>query len=155
LRFLVEELKPRVDAAYRTRTEREHTALVGSSLGGLVSLYAGIAAWRTFGLVAGLSPVVQWGDHDLERRYQTAAAAELPLRMWIDMGTAEVPADAGASQALVDELRRFRDVLLARGYQSGQTLQTVEAQGAAHDERAWSRRLPDALRFLLGPPASR
>lgn len=153
VRFLAEELKPRIDAQYRTRTEREHTALVGSSLGGLVSLYAGVAAGQTFGLVAGMSPVVQWGAHDLEQHYRRAPDSQLPLRVWIDMGTAEIASDPAASRALVDELRRFRDVLVARGYRLGDSLQSVEAPQAAHDERAWSARLGPALRFLLGPPA--
>lgn len=151
LRFLCEELKPRIDAAYRTRPGREHTALVGSSLGGLVSLYGGLAAWQTFGLIGGVSPVVEWADHDLERRYQQAEADQLPLRIWIDMGTAEDPADAGPDSHHIRELRRFRSVLEARGYAMGSNLGYQEDAGAPHNEAAWAKRLPDLLRFLLPP----
>jgi len=151
LKFLVEELKPRIDAEFRTLPERENTAIVGSSLGGLVSLYAGVAAWRTFGLVGGVSPVVEWGDHDLERRYQQAPAEQLPLCIWIDMGTAEDPADAGPDSRHVRELRRFRAVLETRGFNPGRNLGYQEDPGAPHNEAAWAKRLPDILRFLLPP----
>lgn len=149
LRFLVEELKPRIDAEFRTLPERAHTALVGSSLGGLVSLYAGTAAWETFGLVAGVSPVLHWGGHDLESHYRTAPRQRLPLRLWIDMGTAEDAAGAGPDSRLVRELRRFRDVLVERGYVEGRDLGYLEDAGAAHNEHAWAARLPRVLRFLL------
>ncbi len=151
LKFLLEELKPHIDSLFRTLPGRDQTAMVGSSLGGLVSLYAGVVAGETFGLVAGVSPVVQWGDHDLQRQYEAAATQHLPLRIWIDMGTAEDPADTGSPPRLVGELRRFRDVLLARGYIAGQNLGYLEAPGAAHNEHAWAARLPDILRFLLPP----
>jgi predicted alpha/beta superfamily hydrolase len=149
LTFLARELKPRIDRDYRTRREREHTAIIGSSLGGLVSLYAGIAAWETFGCVAGVSPVVHWADHDLERRYLAAPRAHMPLRLWIDMGTAEQAGDGGADSRLIRELRRFRDLLIARGYVEGRDLGYLEAAGAVHNEAAWAARLPEILRFLL------
>jgi predicted alpha/beta superfamily hydrolase len=60
--FLVEELKPLVDGRFRTMTGREHTATIGRSLGGLISL---LAAWWhpfTFGQAACLSPFLLWGD---------------------------------------------------------------------------------------------
>jgi predicted alpha/beta superfamily hydrolase len=156
LRFLVHELKPRIDTEFRTLLGREHTALVGSSLGGLVSLYGGVAAWETFGLVAGVSPVFAWRDHDLEKRYDSAPREHLPLRIWIDMGTAEDPSAVGANgvPAHILELRRFRDLLVRRGYVAGRTLGYEEAEGAAHNESAWALRLPDILRFLL-PPLSK
>lgn len=149
IEFLVRELKPRIDREFRTRPERAHTALVGSSLGGLVSLYAGVTAWETFGLVAGVSPVVHWADHDLERRVAATPREHLPLRLWIDMGTAEQVGDIGADSRLVRELRRFRDVLVARGYVVNEDLGYLEDAGAVHNEAAWAKRLPQILRFLF------
>lgn len=151
--FLGRDLKPAIDAAFRTLPWREDTALVGSSLGGLVSLYGGLAAWHTFGLVAGLSPVLDWGADDIGARYAAAPAAQLPLRIWVDMGTAEdsAPRLAGEDSKLVHDLRRFREVLLQRGYAEGATLGYEEALGAGHNEAAWAARLPRILRFLLPP----
>ena len=50
----------------------------------------------------------------------------------------------------LDDTRRLRDLLREKGYVSDEELCYVEGEGAAHDEAAWSARLPDALGFLLG-----
>lgn len=157
LRFLTEELKPRIDAEFRTLPDREDTGLIGASLGGLVSLYAGLVAWETFGLVAGVSPSLWWADRDLEKLYAEAPLEQLPLRLWIDMGTAEispVKRRDGAPDMIAD-LRSFRDVLVQRGYERVGTLGYFEHEGAIHNESAWARRLPQILRFLLPPVEKR
>jgi hypothetical protein len=70
------------------------------------------------------------------------AATKPDLRIWLDMGTAE-----GAKHLRdADMLDRL---LLKRGWQSGVDLAYVTAQGAVHDERAWSDRFGDVLRFLF------
>jgi len=151
VKFLAKELKPRIDSEFRTLTGLAHTALVGSSLGGLVSLYGGLAAWEKFGLVGALSPVLEWGDRDIEHRYEHAPMAQLPLKLWVDMGTREDCAESVDASASVLELRRFRDLLVRRGYVEGVSLTTLEADGVLHDEAAWAARLPDVLRFLFPP----
>lgn len=151
--FLVQQLKPRIDGMFRTLSGREHTAVIGSSLGGLVSLYAAIAAPEAFGLVGALSPVFDWAGYDIEWRYAKARAEQLPLRVWVDMGTAEdAPSIAGAPPSrLVRDLRRFRMTLEHRGFELGSDLGYEETAGARHNETAWSERLPRVLRFLLPP----
>jgi predicted alpha/beta superfamily hydrolase len=151
--FLARELKPRIDAAFRTLPWREDTALIGSSLGGLVSLYGGLVAWQAFGRIGALSPVFDWSQYDIEERYAAAPRARMPARLWIDMGTAEdsEPTAPGQVSRPVLDLRRFRSVLEQRGYALGPRLGYEEVQGAAHDEAAWAARLPRILRFLFPP----
>jgi predicted alpha/beta superfamily hydrolase len=150
LEFLVRDLKPRIDAAFRTLPWREDTAIIGSSLGGLVSLDAGVRFWHAFGLVGALSPVFDWANYDIETRYATASPSHLPLRIWIDMGTAEDETPyTGETPRLVGDLRRFRTVLERRGFAEGRNLGYEEATGATHDEGAWAARLPRVLSFLL------
>src|SRR5262249_36122884 len=120
--FLVRELKPRIDAEFRTLADRAQTAIIGSSLGGLVSLYAGVAAAETFGLVGALSPVLDWAGYDIEWRYAAATISNLPQRVWVDMGTAE---DHGEPRHIGD-LRRFCSVLERRGYERGRTHECAE-----------------------------
>jgi len=151
--FLVHQLKPHIDRMFRTLPGREDTAVVGSSLGGLVSLYAGIAAPQVFGLVGALSPVFDWAGYDIEWRYAKAPAASLPQRVWVDMGTAE---DAShpvrtVPSRLICDLWRFRQVLEHRGLELGRNLGYEETDGAHHNESAWAERLPRVLRFLLPP----
>lgn len=144
-RFVTEELKPMVDALYRTRPEPEHTGVAGSSLGGLISLYFGRYYSHVFGKIGILSPSLWWNGGEA-----IDVAAEMPagLCLWIDMGTCEgEQPEAGVArvQALVQRL-------LARGYVEGWNLAFVLDSGARHDEFAWSGRIETMLRWFFGTP---
>jgi predicted alpha/beta superfamily hydrolase len=135
-RLLIEELKPWIDRAYRTLPEAKNTGL-----GGLISLYVGFAHPEVFGKLAVMSPSLWW-DHRSILNAIEQQATKPELRIWLDMGTAE-------------GLRHLRDadmlerLLLKRGWQSGVDLVYVKAHGAVHDERAWSDRFGEVLRFLF------
>jgi predicted alpha/beta superfamily hydrolase/predicted lipoprotein with Yx(FWY)xxD motif len=144
--FLVDTLKSRVDAAYRTRPEPATTAIVGASFGGIISLYAGLSYPRTFGFAAALSATWGVADHGME-----AWIAENPapsVRVYLDYGTYEgAPADLVG--ATLSRLATTFDAL-------GNEVSTVIATGGAHDEAAWSARLPDVLeRFVAGVDRAR
>ena len=96
-RFLVEELKPMIDKKFRTKPDRAHTGVGGSSLGGYVSLLLLEQYPEVFSRVAAVSPAVLWNDGALARRW-AEHAAKLPLkrtRFWIDVGTRSGSATAG------------------------------------------------------------
>jgi enterochelin esterase-like enzyme len=150
LRFLVEELKPAVDARYATRPQREHCFLAGSSMGGLISLYGLCEHPQVFGGAACLS--THWiGGY--ERNDVVPAAAmrylrdRLPapasVRLWMDRGDLEL-------DALYDEAQARVDALMAdKGFAAPRFVSRVYA-GTGHNERAWRDRLPEVLGFLLG-----
>ena len=140
-RMLTEELKPYIDRHYRTRTDPAHTGLGGSSLGGLVSLWLGLQSPRTFGRLACLSASAWWDDRMLARQVR-ALPVRLPLRIWLDIGTAE---DADSVAAVRD----LRDALAAKGWQPGKDLAYSEAPGASHNEAAWAARVGPMLTFLF------
>jgi predicted alpha/beta superfamily hydrolase len=142
-RFLIDELKPWVDGRYRTRSDAEHTAVAGSSLGGLVSLYL---AWEhpdVFGRAASLS-----GSFWLENWANGLATDQPPsgLRLYLDSGT------AGASGDSMQYTYGVRDALLRHGWVLNGDLQHVVDPGAAHNEQYWKARFDGVLRFLF--PAS-
>jgi len=140
-RLLIEELKPFIDRSYRTLPGAKNTGLGGSSLGGLISLYLGFAHPEVFGKLAVMSPSLWW-DHGSILNAINLQATKPDLRIWLDMGTAE-----GARHLRdTDMLERL---LLKRGWQSGVDLEYVREKGAVHDERAWSDRFGDVLRFLF------
>lgn len=161
LRFLVEELKPRIDATFRTRPDRDATFLMGSSMGGLISLYAMAEYPDVFGGAAGLS--MHWPisiDDALILRQDAAwrpavlaafsgylESARLDPaahRLWIDRGT-------GFLDYLYEPYQAALAGVFARlGYTEGQTLITRTYQGADHNEAAWRARLRDPMRHLLG-----
>ncbi len=140
-RLLIEELKPLIDRTYRTLPEAKNTGLGGSSLGGLISLYLGFAHPEVFGKIAVMSPSLWW-DHRSILSAIEKQSAKPDLRIWLDMGTAE-------------GMRHLRDaemlerLLLKRGWKSGVDLAYTEAEGAVHDEQAWSDRFGEVLRFLF------
>jgi predicted alpha/beta superfamily hydrolase len=147
LQFLVSELKPQVDAAFRTRPGREDTAVGGSSLGGLISLHAGLRHPATFGRVLALSPSTWWNDRSVLAGVNALAGQTLrPLRVYLDSGDGGPSSDDAANTAALAEA--FRAV----GYRDEVDFRHVLAPGATHTESAWAARLPAALRFLFPVP---
>ncbi len=144
-RMLARELKPFIDAQYRTRRGPEHTAVGGSSLGGLASLEAALLYPRVFGKAAVMSPSVWWDQRSIVgmvRRFRAAA----PPRLWLDTGTAE----CDTPQAAVDDARLLRDALIERGWREGVDLRYREFEGAGHNEAAWGARFGEVLQWLFG-----
>ena len=146
LRFLVDELKPAVDREYRTRSDRESTVVIGSSLGGLISTYAGVQKPEVFGNVGAMSPSTWWDNRWILGSVSTLRAAPLrPLKVYVDSG------NAGNSMDDVTNTAELAQAWRDRGYADDVTLKYVVQSGATHSEAYWSQRLPVALRFLLGP----
>jgi predicted alpha/beta superfamily hydrolase len=141
LAFVAEELKPLIDATYRTRPEARRTAVVGSSMGGLFALYALFARPDGFGAAGALSPALWFAQGAIFDHIERAPF--VGGRIHLDVGTME-----GPNTAL--DARRMRDLLIAKGYEPGVDLQWIEEEGARHNEAAWGRRFHRALPFLLG-----
>jgi predicted alpha/beta superfamily hydrolase/predicted lipoprotein with Yx(FWY)xxD motif len=139
--FLVDTLKPHVDGAYRTRAEPAATAIVGSSFGGIVSLYAALTYPEAFGFVAALSAT--WGVAEGGMEAWIADNPAPSVRVYLDYGTRE-----GASEALVREtLGRVASTLDA----IDNDVAVAIADGGAHVEADWAVRLPGVLeRFAAG-----
>ncbi len=151
LRYVVQELKPAIDARYATRPGREHTFLMGSSMGGLISIYALSEYPQVFGGAACLS--THWvGISEPNAALPLAAfnylQAQLPdpatHRLYMDHGTADLDALYAPYQVFVDQIVRDR------GYTAAQSRSRV-FEGQGHNERAWAARLDEVLPFLLGP----
>lgn len=141
LAFVTEELKPLIDARYRTRPERGHTSIVGSSMGGLLALWALFRRPDVFGAAGVMSPALWFAGRaifPLVRRWPAPGG-----RIHLDVGTME-----GESTLL--DARRMRDLLVDAGYRLGVDLQWEEEEGGRHNEAAWGRRFHRALPFLLG-----
>ena len=145
-RFLVEELKPFVDATYRTRPGAADTGLGGSSLGGLLTMYLALQYGGIFWRLAVLSPSVWWDERFIVRRARLLAH-KTPARIWLSAGTAE-------GEGVVEGAAALRDVLVAKGWTEGRDLAFTVVEGGRHDEATWAAQMESVLRFLF-PPADR
>ena len=163
LDFLVNELKPFVDARYRTRAGRDDTGLFGSSLGGIVSLWAAFAHRETFSRVGGMSSTLGWGSIGLDEETVIEIAAGSPKldgRIYLDSGGG-VYGDCvdGDDDGIWDDNPSATDnyctnlqmavVLQEGGYEPGVDYLYLHDPGAPHNEAAWSERVPGALRYLF------
>jgi predicted alpha/beta superfamily hydrolase len=139
---LTERIKPWVDARYRTLPRREATGVAGSSMGGLISLFAFFTRPDVFGVVAALSPSLWFAGRAIFGLLE--AAPFHPGRVYLDVGRLE-------GVQTLEDTRRLRDLLLAKGYTRGERLRYLEDRAGKHEEAAWSRRFRAALPFLLPP----
>jgi predicted alpha/beta superfamily hydrolase len=153
--FLVEGVVPFVRARYRARTEAAETAILGSSLGGLVSLYVARKYPTVFGVAGSMSGTLAWGKiglsnptiHDLY-----VQSAPKGLRLYVDSGGSD-GGGCGTLSHLDSELwfdqycesRAFRDMLVGKGWTLGVDLFYAWTPSAPHDEAAWAARLPAAF----------
>jgi enterochelin esterase-like enzyme len=151
LQFLVEELKPYIDSTYSTYTDRAHTFIAGSSMGGLISLYAICEYPKVFGGAACFS--THWpgtfrvDNNPVPEAFVRYIRDHLPdpssHRLYFDYG------DQGLD-ALYPPLQTKADaVMKAKGFSEKNWI-TRYFPGENHSERAWNKRLHIPMLFLLG-----
>lgn len=137
-RFVADELKQEVDAKLRTLSSPERTAVMGSSLGGVVSLYL---AWQrpdAFGKAACLSST--FGDFD-DLFERIAAEPKRDVEIYIDSGWKRDNYEVG---------RSMRDLLVRRGYEFGKDLLYFAFPGDVHSESSWAARIHLPFQFFFG-----
>lgn len=148
IKFVVETIKPLVDRSFRTVPDREHTGLMGSSLGANISLYGFMTRPDIFGFAGVMSAAFWWSEGRFEPIIRRTPF--LGGRIYMDVGDMEVRDYNGYREAYLDASVKVSSLLRAKGY-SPENLRFVVDKGGIHHESAWSRRLPEAFRFLLGP----
>ncbi|MCI1187255.1 alpha/beta hydrolase-fold protein [Hymenobacter sp. DH14] len=140
--FLAQKLKPYVDAHYRTRSDAAHTGIVGSSLGGLISVYAALKYPRVFGEVGAFSPAF-WVCNDSLKAYAKQHPAARTARFYFVCGPNE-------SDTMLPLMAQWRDELRAEGVPAVNLSFHTPATGE-HKEWFWRREFPAAYRFLVRP----
>lgn len=146
-RFIVEELKPFIDTSYLTLPEPKHTAIGGSSMGGLISLF--LAQWYpdVFGRCIAMSSSLWWDRESVLRLYRDEPNGLRRIRFWIDTGTKEGATTRGKRDQ-VKRTKRLAELLGAAGLHRGRDFQFLEVHGAEHCETAWAARFDQVLTFL-------
>ena len=146
LSFLVDTVRPLVETAFAVDSRPEATGIAGSSLGGVISLHGLYARPDVFGLAGVFSPAFWWNG---DRMFDVVERTDGPVgRIYIDVGGREDD-DEARRQAYVDGFERMTALLRRKGHDDRSLLAVLD-RDALHHESEWARRLPAALRFLLG-----
>ena len=162
-RFLIEELKPRVDSAFRTLTGPANTATMGSSMGGLLSFYLVTHHSEVFGACGCESTHFPLSEGVIARAVPGIAVSPTPdttpyilrdiragltaprgARYRFDYGT------LGLDSAYAPTHEAVRAWLLKQGRVEGRDFVIRRYEGANHNEASWRARLDDPLTFLFG-----
>ena len=136
--FVINNVRPYLDANFRTLSDPRNTATIGSSLGGLVALYLG-REFSVFGKIAVMSPALWISPNYVA---QVKNTPKKPLRVHLDMGTSE-------GQSFFDNCLAMYDTHLTQSYVANDDLEFAAGCGQQHNEAAWSARLPQVFDYLL------
>lgn len=149
IEFVINQVKPRIDRAFRTATGPENTAIGGASLGGLIALEAATERPDVFGKVLAESTplAIKQGagfQHFVRKK-------NWPAKVYFGMGGKEAGTDAAddsLNRQYVASAGAFRELLRGRGF-TDQTLLVKVDPEAVHNEEAWAARFAEALVFLF------
>lgn len=150
LKFLTSELKPFIDRVYSVKTDKENTVIAGSSMGGLISMYAISEYPQVFGAAACIS--THWPGAGVSEDNPLPAAIfaymdkNLPMagshRIYFDYG------DKTLDQFYPQYAPRVDEILAKKGYDSSNSANRF-FKGADHSENSWNQRLDIPFTFLL------
>jgi len=144
IKLIVEKIKPFIDKSYRTLPDPKHTAIGGSSMGGLISM---ICAWEfpdVFSKAACFSPAFMFQDFDYTKVIQQGKSPKKNLLIYIDNG------GKGLETMLQPGVDRMVDILKSKGYKEGEDLFIFIDKNAEHNEAAWSKRVWKPMEIFFG-----
>lgn len=138
LKFIVTELKPFIDSSYKTLPDKENTAIMGSSMGGLISFYAAWHYPEVFSMAGCLSSSFYFNNDRSIKQVEEYTGHKKHVKFYIDHG----------EDGNVRGQRMFVE-LSKKGYVIGQDIDYYYAPGAEHNEREWAARLERPLLFFF------
>lgn len=134
--MIVNDLKPFIDANYRTKPEAAFTGIIGSSMGGLISYYAGLKHPNIFGKIGVFSPSFWFSDNVLSFTKQNAK--QLNVKMYFVLGDKE---------GMTEDYNNVTDLLIKNGFNE-ENFEKKLIEGGTHNEAFWSSQYLDAISFL-------
>lgn len=139
LKGIIKNLKPYIDSNYRTLTGRENTAIIGSSMGGLISFYAGWYFPEIFSMVGCMSSSFYYHNDQVIKLVSEYSGEKIPVKFYIDHG----------EDGLIRGQKMFC-LLSQKGYVIGSDIDYFYAAKAEHNEKEWAARLERPLIFFFG-----
>lgn len=141
--FVVNKVKPFIDRTYRTKPQREHTAIAGSSMGGIISF--GIL-WQhsdVFSKAICISPALKIENYDYVSFVETHPMPTRPFKVYIDNG------GVGLEKRLQPGINEMLTLLEKKGLESQKEVYWFLDLPAQHNEAAWAKRMPQAIKFIF------
>lgn len=139
MEFIVNTLKPYVDENYRTLTQREHTGIMGSSLGGLISHYGAMKYQNVFSKAGVFSPSFWFTDDIYDFTYQQGH--QEAMKFYFLAGGQE-------GENLEEDIATMMDTMIAAGFDGNEIMYKYVANGE-HSEWFWAQEFPDAFQWLF------
>lgn len=138
LKFIVTELKPFIDSSYKTLSDKDNTAIMGSSMGGLISFYAAWHYPNIFTMAGCMSSSFYYNNDKSLKLVQSYRGKKKQVKFYIDHG----------EDGLIRGQKMFC-LLTQKGYVLGQDIDYFYAPGAEHNEKEWAARLERPLIFFF------
>lgn len=138
VKMIIEELKPHIDANYRTKTDAAETAIIGSSMGGLISFYAGLEYPEIFGKVGALSTSFWFSDEVY--KFTEEKANQPNTKMYLLVGGKE-------GETMVPDTEKMEKLLLEKGFTEENLNTKIVAEGN-HNEAFWNSEFLEVIKFL-------
>lgn len=138
LKFIIEELKPFIDSNYKTMPGKENTAIMGSSMGGLISFYAAWHHPEVFSMAGCLSSSFYFNNDRSIKQVEFYNGPKKQVKFYIDHG----------EDGLIRGQKMFC-LLTQKGYVVGTDIDYYYAPGAEHNEKEWASRLERPLLFFF------
>ena len=142
MEWMIHTLKAQIDRDYRTLSDREHTFIAGSSMGGLMSLYAVLAYNEIFSKAAALSPSI-WTNMTQINKLIREAEVAANTTVYMDYGANEINFHA----VMRKQFRKVTDLLLSREV----LLTSRIVPGGDHCEACWEKQIPYFMDALFYP----
>lgn len=139
LKFIVETLKPKIDSSFRTKPKRKHTAIMGSSMGGLISYYGALKYSKTFGKVGVFSPSFWFSDEVVV--FTKKKSKNTKVKAYFLMGSEEGESAIKAMDKVITTMKKS-------GYKK-KNFTTKIVSGAKHNEALWKNEFEEAILWLF------
>jgi predicted alpha/beta superfamily hydrolase len=142
--FIVSDLKPFIDSTYRVIPGRDHTGVMGSSMGGLISFYL---IWRypeIFSKAGCLSTSLLWNDGALFKEIENFTGQKPEIKIYLDSS------GKGSEGRMSPYYQKLKTLLIAKGFEDGKNLAYYFDKDGDHSERSWAKRAWRPLKFFFG-----
>ncbi|MBU2505247.1 MAG: histidine kinase [Bacteroidetes bacterium] len=144
MKLITEKIKPMIDANYRTLPDRKNTAVGGSSMGGIISLMMVWEYTHVFSKAICMSPAFKIGNIDYVRAVNEYSDDKKVILIYIDNG------GIGLEERLQPGIDDMLKTLKEKGFEYEKDLFWILDKEAEHNEAAWAKRIPTALKILFG-----